>query len=147
MTITIRRVHPADRAAWERLWRGYQSFYKIDLPASVTETTWSRFFDPDEPVHALVAEADGVLLGLVHYIFHRNTWMLEPVCYLQDLFTAEPARGQGIGRQLIESVYAAAKQAGCSRVYWMTHETNAQAMRLYDQVAVKSEFLQYRKQI
>jgi len=147
MTITIRRVHPADRAAWERLWRGYQSFYKIDLPVPVTETTWSRFFAPDEPVHALVAEADGVLLGLVHYIFHRNTWMQEPVCYLQDLFTAEPARGQGVGRQLIESVYAAAKQAGCSRVYWMTHETNAQAMRLYDQVAVKSEFLQYRKQV
>jgi len=145
MQLTIRPLDPADRPAWEVLWRGYQVFYKTDLPDVVTETTWTRFFAPDEPVHALVAEADGVLLGLVHYLFHRNTWMVEPVCYLQDLFTAEAARGRGVGRGLIEAVYAAAAQAGCSRVYWMTHETNAQAMRLYDQVAEKSGFLQYRK--
>jgi len=145
MQLTIRPLDPADRPAWEALWRSYQIFYKTDLPDVVTETTWTRFFAPDEPVHALVAEADGVLLGLVHYLFHRNTWMVEPVCYLQDLFTAEAARGRGVGRGLIEAVYAAAAQAGCSRVYWMTHETNAQAMRLYDQVAEKSGFLQYRK--
>jgi GNAT superfamily N-acetyltransferase len=145
MQLIIRPLDPADRPAWEVLWRGYQVFYKTDLPDVVTETTWTRFFAADEPVHALVAEADGVLLGLVHYLFHRSTWMIEPVCYLQDLFTAGAARGRGVGRGLIEAVYKAASAEGCSRVYWMTHETNAQAMRLYDQVAEKSGFLQYRK--
>jgi GNAT superfamily N-acetyltransferase len=145
MQLTIRPLNLADRPAWETLWRGYQVFYKTDLPDVVTETTWTRFFAPDEPVHALVAAADGTLLGLVHYLFHRSTWMVEPVCYLQDLFTAEAARGQGVGRALIGAVYKAASAEGCSRVYWMTRETNAQAMRLYDQVAEKSGFLQYRK--
>jgi GNAT superfamily N-acetyltransferase len=141
----IRPIAPGDRAQWETLWQGYQTFYKVALPDVVTETTWARFFEPAEPVHALVAEADGVLFGLVHYIFHRNTWMLKPACYLQDLFTAEAARGRGVGRALIEAVYAEARETGASRVYWMTHETNTQAMILYDQVAEKSGFLQYRK--
>jgi GNAT superfamily N-acetyltransferase len=146
MPLQIRPITPADKAQWQPLWQGYQTFYKTDIPASVTETTWSRFFDPSEPVHALVAEESGILLGLVHYIFHRNTWMVEPVCYLQDLFTAEPARGQGVARKLIEAVFEAARIQTCTRVYWMTHESNTQAMILYDQVATKSGFLQYRKQ-
>jgi GNAT superfamily N-acetyltransferase len=109
--------------------------------------TWSRFFDAYEPVHALIAEKDGQLLGLVHYIFHRSTIMIGPTCYLQDLFTAESARGQGIGRALIESVYERAKAAGCGRVYWQTHETNLMGMKLYDKVAERSGFIIYRKQI
>jgi GNAT superfamily N-acetyltransferase len=108
---------------------------------------WSRFFDAYEPVHALVAELDGRLLGLAHYIFHRNTTMLGPVCYLQDLFTAEPARGHGVGRALIEAVYEKAKEAGSKRVYWQTHETNLTAIKLYEQVAERSGFIVYRKQI
>jgi GNAT superfamily N-acetyltransferase len=106
--------------------------------------TWSRFFDGYEPMHALVAEADGGLIGIVHYLFHRNTSMIGPTCYLQDLFTAPAARGRGVGRALIEAVYAAARAAGAGRVYWMTHETNRTAMRLYDQVAERSGFVQYR---
>ena len=109
--------------------------------------TWSRLFDAYEPVHALVAEQAGQLLGLVHYLFHRNTAMIAPICYLQDLFTIEAARGKGIGRALIESVYERARAAGSSRVYWTTHETNLTAMKLYDQVAERSGFIQYRKQI
>jgi GNAT superfamily N-acetyltransferase len=109
--------------------------------------TWSRFFDAYEPVHALVAERDGQLLGLAHYIFHRSTIMIGPTCYLQDLFTSESARGQGIGRALIESVYERAKAAGSQRVYWHTHETNLTAMKLYDHVAERSGFVVYRKQI
>lgn len=144
-TIAIRPLAAGDGAQWEALWRGYQAFYKVEIPPAASEATWARFFDPAEPVNALVAEADGRLVGLVHYIFHRNTWMVEPVCYLQDLFTAEAARGQGVGGALIEAVSAQARAAGCSRVYWMTHETNRQAMRLYDKVAEKSGFIQYRK--
>ena len=109
--------------------------------------TWSRFFDAYEPVHALVAEKDGQLLGLVHYLFHRSTSMMEPTCYLQDLFTAEADRGNGAGRALIEAVYARAKAAGSPRVYWMTHETNLTAMKLYDKVAERSGFVVYRKLI
>jgi GNAT superfamily N-acetyltransferase len=109
--------------------------------------TWSRFFDVYEPVHALVAEKDGQLLGLAHYLFHRSTIQIGPTCYLQDLFTAEAARGKGIGRALIEAVYVRAREAGCPRVYWQTHETNSPAMKLYDKVAERSGFIVYRKQV
>jgi GNAT superfamily N-acetyltransferase len=145
MTVSIRPVVPGDRAAWEPLWAGYLTFYKASIPPATTDLTWSRFFDGIEPMHAFVAEEAGQLIGLVHYLYHRSTWMAGPVCYLQDLFTAEAARGKGVGRALIQAVYAAAKAAGSQRVYWLTHETNATAMLLYDKVAEKPGFVQYRK--
>ena len=147
----IRPAVPADFVQWKRLWESYNTFYGRSgvtaLPDEITRMTWSRFFDSYEPMHALVAEKDGQLLGLVHYIFHRSTIMIGPTCYLQDLFTAESARGQGIGRALIEAVYEQARAAGAHRVYWHTHETNLTAMKLYDQVAERSGFVVYRKQI
>ena len=144
----IRPVRPEDKASWLPLWQGYLSFYKVEnLPDHVTESLWARFFDAAEPVHALLAEENGELLGLVHYIFHRNTWMASDVCYLEDLFTAEAARGKGVGRALIEAVYERARAAGSTRVYWMTHETNKTAQALYNNVAEKSGFIQYRKQV
>ena len=145
--LIVRSAAPADFPQWAPLWEGYNSFYKRVVPGEVTHMTWSRFFDAYEPVHALVAEEDGRLLGLVHYLFHRNTAMIGPTCYLQDLFTDEGARGKGIGRALIEAVYERARAAGAPRVYWMTHETNLTAMKLYDQVAERSGFVQYRKQL
>jgi GNAT superfamily N-acetyltransferase len=147
MQFTVRPVAPTDLAQWEALWEGYNSFYERTVPAEITRVTWSRFFDASEPVHALVAEKDGRLLGLVHYLFHRSTSLVSPTCYLQDLFTAETARGQGVGRALIESVYERARSAGSQRVYWQTHETNVTAMALYDKVAERSGFLVYRKRL
>jgi GNAT superfamily N-acetyltransferase len=145
--IQTRSVVQADRPRWEPLWEGYNRFYERKLPADITDKTWSRFLDRDEPVYALVAERDGELLGLAHYLFHRSTIMIAPTCYLQDLFTAEKARGQGIGRALIEAVYERARAAGAPRVYWQTHETNRTAMALYDRVAERSGFLVYRKNL
>lgn len=144
--MTIRSVAPADFGQWLPLWEGYNAFYKRTVPIEVTRMTWSRFFDAYEPMHAIVAERDGKLIGLVHYLFHRNTAMLAPTCYLQDLYTAVEARGQGAGRALIEAVYERAQAAGSPRVYWMTQESNAVARRLYDRVAEKSGFIQYRRQ-
>jgi GNAT superfamily N-acetyltransferase len=148
---TIRAVARTDFARWLPLWDGYNTFYgrsgPTALPAEITQMTWTRFFDAYEPVHALVAETDGRLVGLVHYIFHRNTIMIGPTCYLQDLFTDETCRGQGVGRALINAVYERAKVAGSPRVYWHTHETNLTAMKLYDKVAERSGFVVYRKQI
>lgn len=147
-SLTIRSVTPEDFTQWEPLWKGYNSFYGRDsFPSEITMTTWSRFFDSYEPVHAMVAEEGGRLVGLVHYLFHRNTGMIGPVCYLQDLFTSEAARGRGIGRALIEAVYERARLAGSTRVYWQTHETNLTARKLYDKVAERSGFIVYRKQI
>jgi GNAT superfamily N-acetyltransferase len=147
--ITIRPVAAEDFAAWKVLWDGYNAFYgragQTALPPEITQMTWSRFFDAYEPVHALVAESPGGLVGLAHYLFHRSTIQISPTCYLQDLFTAETARGQGVGLALIEAVYERARNAGAKRVYWQTHETNAVAMRLYDQVAERSGFVVYRK--
>jgi GNAT superfamily N-acetyltransferase len=145
--LTVRPVAPTDLAQWEALWDGYNTFYERTVPPEITRVTWSRFFDADEPVHALVAEKDGRLLGLVHYLFHRSTTLIGPTCYLQDLFTTEAARGQGVGRALIESVYERARSAGSLRVYWQTHETNVTAMALYDKVAEQSGFLVYRKRL
>ena len=148
---TIRPVRRADYDQWLPLWDGYNAFYQrvgpAALPPEVTNMTWSRFFDGYEPVHALVAEDDGRLVGLVHYIFHRNTTMLGPVCYLQDLFTDASQRGKGVGRALIEAVYETARRAGAPRVYWHTHETNKTAMALYDKVAQHSGFVVYRKEL
>lgn len=130
------------------MWEGYNLFYgRPALPTEITQMTWSRFFDADEPVHALVAERDGQLLGLTHYLFHQSTIHIAPDCYLRDLYTNEAARGQGIGRALIEAVYEQAKIAGSPRVYWQTHESNLTAMKLYDKVAERSGFAVYRKQI
>jgi GNAT superfamily N-acetyltransferase len=147
--LVVRPIAETDYDAWRPLWDGYNAFYgrsgPTALPEVITRTTWTRFFDPEEPVFALVAEADGALVGLVHYLFHRSTTSIGPVCYLQDLFTDANLRGRGIGRALIEAVYAEAREAGASRVYWLTHETNGTAMKLYDQVAEKSGFLVYRK--
>jgi GNAT superfamily N-acetyltransferase len=145
--LLIRPVARADFARWQPLWEGYNRFYERVAAPEVTEMTWSRFFDSYEPVHALVAEQEGQLLGLAHYLFHRNTSIIAPTCYLQDLFTQEAARGKGVGRALIEGVYERARAAGAPRVYWHTHETNLTARRLYDQVAERSGFIQYRKQL
>lgn len=148
---TIRFVRRSDFDQWLPLWDGYNAFYgrsgATALRVEITMMTWSRFFDSYEPMHALVAESNGELIGLVHYIFHRNTTMLGPTCYLQDLFTSEKSRGKGIGRALIEAVYEQAGLAGSPRVYWHTHETNSTAMRLYDQVAERSGFVMYRQQL
>ena len=150
-TPNIRPVTRADFDAWLPLWDGYNAFYEragpTALPREITETTWNRFFDAYEPVHALVAELDGRLVGLVHYLFHRGTTARGPVCYLQDLFTEESVRGQGVGRALIEAVYDRAREANVKRVYWLTHETNETAMKLYDNVAEWSGFVMYHKML
>ena len=147
--LIIRPIARDDHARWLPLWDGYNAFYgragDTALDPAVTAMTWARIFDAYEPVHGLVAERGGALLGLTHYLFHRSTKAIEPSCYLQDLFTTVEARGQGVGRALIEAVYEAARLAGATRVYWQTHETNVTAMRLYDQMAEKSGFLVYRK--
>ena len=148
--IVVRNVGPRDFAEWKPLWDGYNAFYgrkdATALPGEITNLTWSRFFDGYEPIHALVAEHAGKLAGLVHYLFHRSSTSLTGNCYLQDLFTAESARGQGVGRALIEEVYRRAAQAGSAKVYWQTHETNTHAMKLYDKVAKKSGFIIYSKE-
>ena len=146
---SLRPVVSDDHAQWTSLWDGYNAFYgrsgPTALPPDMTATTWARLLDPAEPMHAVVAERDGRLLGLVHFLFHRSTTLMAPTCYLQDLYTQQEARGQGVGRALIQAVYARAAAAGSQRVYWLTHETNHVAMRLYDQVAEKPGFVMYRK--
>lgn len=145
--VKIREINPNDFSAWLPLWEGYNTFYKRTLPDEVIKNSWDRFLNPTEPMYALVAEENGRLLGLVHYLFHRNTATLNDVCYLQDLFTTPEARGQGVGKALILAVYEKAKVHGSTRVYWQTHETNQTAKSLYDKVADYSGFVIYRKQI
>jgi len=150
-TVLIRPIQEGDRPAWTPLWDGYNAFYgrsgETALAPEITETTWRRFLDPAEPVYALVAEVDGRVVGLTHYIFHRNTTRIELTCYLQDLFTSPAERGRGIGRALIEGVYQQARSAGIHRVYWQTHETNAAGRLLYDKVAKHLGFIVYSYEV
>jgi GNAT superfamily N-acetyltransferase len=141
---TVRAIERTDRGGWAPLWRAYLDFYRAAENNEVTTATWERIFDPLEPVHAIVAVQDGALIGFSHYLFQRSTWLLNPQCYLQDLYVGEAKRGRGVGRALIATVVGAAKEAGATRVFWNTHETNAVARRLYDAVAERTGFIQYR---
>ena len=143
----VRPIAREDYAGWRPLWDGYNEFYGRGGPTALAEqitvATWERFFSASEPIHALVAEADGRVVGLAHYLFHRSTTRLHDVCYLQDLFTAEQHRGRGVGRLLIQAVYEAASAAQSSRVYWTTQATNAPGRALYDKVAKHLGFIVY----
>jgi GNAT superfamily N-acetyltransferase len=149
--VLIRALRREDYPAWRLLWDGYNAFYgragDTALAEPVTAATFGRFFEPAEPVHCLLAEVNGEVAGLVHFIRHRSTSRLNEVCYLQDLFTVQRLRGQGIGRQLILAVYAAARAAGCSRVYWQTQATNAAGRALYDKVARHEGFIVYTHEL
>ncbi len=146
--IRIAPLTPDDRAAWLPLWHGYQTFYKVALGAAIDTETWKRLMDDQEPMFALGAfDADGELLGIVHGVLHRSTWTHGPYLYLQDLFTVPAARGRGVGRSLIEAIYARGQAEGAGRVYWLTHESNHNARILYDRIANNKGYIQYRKDL
>lgn len=144
-SIVIRPLRADERAEWEPLWDGYITFYETAIRKDVSDMAWQRIHDPAEPMHALGAYVDGKLVGIVHYLFHRSFWTIGNYCYLQDLFVAQGLRGGGVGRALIAAVEKAAREAGASRVHWLTKEDNKTARILYDQVADRSGFIQYRK--
>lgn len=149
--VHVRPIARGDLAAWQPLWDGYNAFYGREgataLSPEITRVTWQRFFDPAEPVFALVAESAGGLVGLTHYLYHRSTTRIELTCYLQDLFTAPAARGRGVGRALILGVYQAARAAGIRDVYWQTHETNVAGRLLYDKVAKYAGYIVYEQEV
>lgn len=145
-TFAVRTFCETDRDQWQNLWHGYLEFYETELSEAVSDLTWRRLLDPQASIEGFCAvREDGVLLGIVHYLFHPVTWAAGPRCYLEDLFTASEARGSGVGRALIEAVYAAADARGADQVYWLTAETNATARRLYDSVASVTPFIKYRR--
>lgn len=142
----IRPLQPSDESDWRRLWTGYLQFYKTEVPEAVYASTFQRLLGDDpRDFNALVAEADGQLLGLTHYLFHRHAWRIEEVCYLQDLYVAPEGRGLGLGRALIEAVYARADAAGAPAVYWLTQDFNTEARQLYDRIAKVSPFIRYNR--
>ena len=141
--LVVRPAARGDFAQWLPLWEGYNAFYERTVAPEVTQTTWGRFFDAYEPMHALVAERDGRLVGLVHYLFHRNTAMIQPTCYLQDLFVDPKTRAKGVGKQLVDWLVAEVKAQNWSRLYWATAETNYRARGLYDKYTPHSGFLRY----
>jgi GNAT superfamily N-acetyltransferase len=144
--MTIAALKADDFAVWTPLWRGYLDFYRANVDEATTRLTFARLTGGAEPMGGFLArDADGAAVGLVHWISHRSCWTAGDYCYLQDLFVATGQRGSGVGRRLIEAVTEKARALGCSRVHWLTHETNVQAMQLYDQVAERSGFVQYRK--
>lgn len=142
---TTRPLVPNDYQNWLPLWNDYLRFYQADLDEAVTRITWERFHDANEPMYAIGAFDGDQLLGIVHAVKHRATWTQGWYLYLEDLFTVPQARGQGVGTALITAVYDLADQIGASRVYWLTHESNAAGRALYDKVAQNAGFIQYRR--
>lgn len=152
MTVRIRDLRAEDRTQWARLWAGYQAFYLTAIPEATSAAVFARFLDPASPTCALVAvdvsaaeDAQAPVIGIAHFIYHESCWTAGPYCYLQDLFVEPLRRAGGVGRALIEGVYERAQARGASRVHWLTQETNRDAMKLYDRIAEKSGFVQYRK--
>jgi len=143
--LVIRPVGPDERAAWEPLWNGYLTFYETAVSKDVSDVLWQRLHDPAEPMHLLGAYQGGRLIGIAQYIFHRSCWTIGDYCYLQDLFVAPDVRGSGAGRALISAVEGAAHKAGATRLHWLTKEDNHSARALYDKMADRSGFIQYRK--
>ena len=142
----IRALRPEDRDSWGGLWKGYLDYYETELPSEMYDLAFERLLSGSEhEFHGLVAEKDGALVGLAHYLFHRHGWKVQPVVYLQDLYVNAAARGSGAGRGLIEAIYAEADAMGCPDVYWMTQDFNAPARGLYDKVAVKTPFIKYAR--
>ncbi len=145
-TVSVRPLTAADEADWRRLWTDYLTFYETSAPEEVYQTTFARLLGDDpQDFTCLIAEVDGAPVGLTHYLFHRHAWKIENVCYLQDLYADPDIRGQGIGRALIEAVYAAADAAGTPSVYWLTQDFNTTARQLYDRIAVKTPFIRYQR--
>ena len=147
MSVRIRALEAGDKAAWLVLFKGYIEFYKASVADDIVETLWQRLMQGGEGFHAALVAVDeaGHPVGLAHVLAHRSTWSNGHYCYLEDLFVDPGQRGKGIGRALIEAVYAHADARGCTRTYWMTQETNATARALYDRLATKSPFVQYRR--
>lgn len=146
ISLNIRGLRAGDKAQWQDLWRQYLAFYETELPARTHDLAFRRLLDEDpNEFHGLVADLDGRLVGLVHFLFHRHGWKEERVCYLQDLFAAPDLRGRGIGRHLIEAVYAAADAEGAPSVYWLTQEFNHTARDLYDRIGVLTPFIKYQR--
>ena len=142
--LTIRPLLPSDHADWLLLWQGYLTFYEATLSDDLTALAWQRLNDPAFNLYGLIAELDGVAVGMTHYLLHHATWSAGEYCYLEDLFVAPAARGHGAGRALIAAVKAAATSRQASKLYWITHNTNAVARMLYDAVATDSGFVQYQ---
>ena len=146
MPLKIRPLMAEDRTYWGQMWGDYLSFYETDVAPEIYETTFARLIDSTSPVqNALFAELDGAAVGIVHYIYHAHNWRAENVCYLQDLYAKEAVRGQGIGRALIEAVYAAADANGTPSVYWMTQDFNENARLLYDRIGTLTPFIKYSR--
>lgn len=143
--IAVRALARADEPQWRRLWSAYLRFYETELPEEVYAATFARLLSQDHPQWALIAELDGAPVGLVHFLYHRHNWRIEDVCYLQDLYADPQVRGKGVGRALIEAVYAAADANDTPAVYWLTQDFNTTARKLYDRIGELSPFIKYNR--
>lgn len=145
--LVVRPLVATDRRAWDELWAGYLTFYETKLAPDVTEATWRRLMTPAGEIQGFAAEINGKIVGITHYLMHPSTWSAGGYCYLEDLFVSDAVRAQGVGRALIAAVEGAAREHGCTRLYWSTHIDNARARRLYDTVAEFKGFIKYQKQL
>ena len=145
-SVVVRPLRTSDKTEWSRLWKEYLAFYETSRPQEIFDTYFDRLIGDDpQDYNGLIAEFDGKPVGLTHYLYHRHGWSVENTCYLQDLYADPAVRGQGVGRALIEAVYARADAAGAPSVYWLTQDFNTEARKLYDRIGVKTPFIKYNR--
>lgn len=145
--MTIDFVTPADKAGWLPLWQAYLDFYKQDLTEALTDLTFARFLDEAESMYMVVARDQGRVIGFASFVLHRSTWAEGSYCYLEDLYVDAILRGKGIARSLIAAVAEAGKAKGAERLYWITDASNTTAQALYDKVASRTDFIQFRRDL
>ena len=144
--LTIRPLVADDESHWRRLWTLYIEFYETSVSEIVYRTTFARLLSGESNEYkCLVALRGNSPVGIAHYLFHRHCWKVENVCYLQDLYVDAEHRGTGVGRALIEGVYAAADVEGCPAVYWTTQHFNVVGRRLYDRIGELTPFIRYNR--
>jgi len=147
VSINVRQIQVGDKSAWQELYFDYLKFYETSPSDVNSELLWDRLTNPEPQIQALVAEANGVVIGIAHFHYQLSTWSDTSYCYLEDLYVAEGARGKGVAKALIQQVQELAIKQGCTELFWITKESNSIARKLYDQVANLSDFVRYKKKL
>jgi ribosomal protein S18 acetylase RimI-like enzyme len=147
MSINVRQIREADKSSWLELYLAYLRFYNASPDDMDSELLWDRLTNSDPQIQGLVAESNGIVVGIAHFHYQLSTWSDTSHCYLEDLYVAERARENGVAKALIQQVQEAAIKQGCTELFWITKESNSTARKLYDKVANLSDFIRYEKKL
>jgi GNAT superfamily N-acetyltransferase len=141
--VIVRPPEASDEQDWRALWQGFQTHFGGAIPAQASAQTWRLLLDESAPLNGLLAIAGGRACGLAHYSFTPFAWTATPVCFLQDLYVDESARGLGAGRALVQGVYDVAQAAGAANVFWLADAADERLLRFYRAIALETPYVRF----